>query len=71
MHILIFIIYLLYISCRLLKEEWGNGDFYRDMYRKYGHKADLKRANESDTVVTLSIMFLSLFGIAVLYVIFA
>lgn len=71
MHFIIFIIYLLYISCKLLKEEWGNGDFYRDMYRKYGHKADLKRANESNTVVILSIMFLSLFGIAVLYAIFA
>lgn len=70
MHFIIFIIYLLYISCRLLKEEWGNRGFYREMYQKYGHKADLKRANESDTVVTLSIMFLSLFGIAVLYAIF-
>ncbi len=47
----------IYIAIRIIKEEWGQGDFYRSV-------GMTKRGNESDSAVAGSIMFLLFIVIA-------
>lgn len=48
----------IYIAIRILKEESGNGDFYRSV-------GMTKRANDSDTAVGCATTFLIFVGIIV------
>lgn len=55
----------IYVAYKIVREESGNGDFYRsmgDMYKKQGKddaaKYQYKKASESDGAVGCSVIFL-------------
>ena len=69
------VISLLYIGYRFIKQETGNGDFYRECARMRHNtpevrKAYEKRANESDGAVLFGWTVWIIFGLLVLCTLF-
>ena len=61
---------MIYIAYKIVGEEWGNGDFYRNMGKMYEQqgrpdlaKYQYKKANDSDGAVALCVLFLGFVGI--------
>ena len=66
----------IYVAYKIVREESGNGDFYRsmgDMYKKQGKddaaKYQYKKASESDGAVGCSVIFVSACTILVIPII--
>lgn len=64
---------LVYVAIKIVSEDRGMGDFYRnmgDMYRKNGNeeaaKYQYKKAGDSDAAVGCSVIFLAVVGIGIL-----
>lgn len=47
---------IFWLACKLFRLSWGQGDIYRERYRRYGNKEDLKKANEADSAIMFSII---------------
>ena len=58
---------MIYIDYKIVGEEWGMGDYYRNCARNENNpevkKAYNKRASDSDGAVALSVLFLGFVGI--------
>ena len=61
---------IFWLACKLFRLSWGQGDVYRERYRRYGNKEDLKKANEADSAMMFSVIIFTLVNTFVLCVIF-
>ena len=44
------------LACKLFRLSWGQGEVYRERYKRYGNKEDLKRTKEADSAIMFSIV---------------
>ena len=58
---------MIWVAYKIVGEEWGMGDYYRNCARNENNpevkKAYNKRASDSDGAVALSVLFLGFVGI--------
>ena len=58
---------MIYVAYKIVGEEWGNGDMYREWARREQNpevrKAYNKKASDSDGAVALCVLFLGFVGI--------
>ena len=65
---------MIYVAYKIVGEEWGNGDMYREWARREQNpevrKAYNKKASDSDGAVALCVLFLGFVGIVFIMALF-